>query len=419
MSSARDERVGDGRDWPLSRHRPVAFRHRMGALVNMMTFAAATTPASDGLTLLVNGLFCVMTLASLVLWTKLWRGGLPLLSAVGRGEPQTIARWSLFDLVVVLVAIFFPQMLVQGLALRAVPVTPPSQFDSEPPPAASVPAPLSDSRPIGDSRSTSDSRPTGDSRPTSDSRPPGDSRSAAASARDRSPELLLAEQNPAAFVSLLWLRSAALLVGTGIGIAWVWSRHRDRLALGGDWCRWRTDLRLGAIGFLMLAPPVLLIQLALTQFFPSQHPLIELVLAKPEARFLAACGFTAVVVAPLAEEFQFRVLIQGWLQTAARPGIPSESWLVGLPSPELEPRLAEQRLAEPPRHWPAIATAALFALAHATHGPDPIPLFFFAWGIGWLYRGTSRVLPGIVVHFLLNLWTLFLLLVRIYGNSLT
>jgi membrane protease YdiL (CAAX protease family) len=159
--------------------------------------------------------------------------------------------------------------------------------------------------------------------------------------------------------------------------------------------------------------------LALTRFFPSQHPLIELVLAKPEARFLAACGFTAVVVAPLAEEFQFRVLIQGWLQTAARPGIPSESWLVGLPSPELEPRLAEQRLAEPPRHWPAIATAALFALAHATHGPDPIPLFFFAWGIGWLYRGTSRVLPGIVVHFLLNLWTLFLLLVRIYGSSLT
>jgi hypothetical protein len=29
------------------------------------------------------------------------------------------------------------------------------------------------------------------------------------------------------------------------------------------------------------------------------------------------------------------------------------------------------------------------------------------------------VLPGVVVHFLLNLWTLLLLLVRVYGNSLT
>ena len=33
--------------------------------------------------------------------------------------------------------------------------------------------------------------------------------------------------------------------------------------------------------------------------------------------------------------------------------------------------------------------------------------------------GTGRVLPGIVVHLLLNLWTLLLLLVRIYGSSLT
>jgi membrane protease YdiL (CAAX protease family) len=334
------------------------------------------------MTQVVNGLFVGMLFASLALWTQFLRGRLPTLSAVRQCEPQTVARWSLFDLIVVLVFVFFPQMLAQGWALRELPIEAFEAFES--------PRPAEIAAQTGDASGT---------------RPP---------ARDKSPELTLAQRAPGAFVSLLWLRSAALLAGTGLGIAWVWSRHRDPLALGGDWSRWRSDVWLGMVGFLMVAPPVLLMQFALTQFFPSKHPLIELVLAKPEARFLWASGVAAVLVAPLTEEFQFRVLIQGWLQTAARPGMPSESWLVGLATPEWE-----RQSAGPPRHWPAIATAALFALAHANHGPDPIPLFFFAWGIGWLYRGTSRVLPGVVVHFLLNLWTLFLLLVKIYGSSLT
>lgn len=321
------------------------------------------------MTALVNGLFVCMSLASVALWTRLLCGWSPRLSAVHRGESQTVARWSLFDLIVVLVFVFFPQMLAQG-------------YVEQVHPGATV---LAEAGPV-----------------------------------------------PDAFATFLWWRSAALLAGTGLGIAWVWQRHRDKLVLGGDWSRWRSDLRLGVVGFLMLAPPVLLMQLALTRIFPSQHPLIDLVLTKPEPRFLWACGVAAVVAAPLAEEFQFRVLIQGWLQTAARPGIPSESWLVGITSRDLgivDARSAEMKdatsttamlsAADPPRHWPAIATSALFALAHANHGPDPIPLFFLSWGIGWLYRGTSRVLPGVVVHFLLNLWTLLLLLVRVYGSSLT
>ena len=49
---------------------------------------------------------------------------------------------------------------------------------------------------------------------------------------------------------------------------------------------------------------------------------------------------------------------------------------------------------------------AVFALAHWSHGLDPIPLFLLAIGLGYLYQRTHRIVPCIVLHFLLNLCSL-------------
>jgi membrane protease YdiL (CAAX protease family) len=51
---------------------------------------------------------------------------------------------------------------------------------------------------------------------------------------------------------------------------------------------------------------------------------------------------------------------------------------------------------------------------HAAHGPDPIPLFVLALGLGYLYRQTHRILPCIVVHFLLNLLTMAALAMELW-----
>ena len=68
--------------------------------------------------------------------------------------------------------------------------------------------------------------------------------------------------------------------------------------------------------------------------------------------------------------------------------------------------LESDKAAEPP-HPVAIAvsiffSAAIFALLHWGHGPDPVPLFFLAVGLGYLYSCTHRIVPCIVVHFLVN-----------------
>jgi membrane protease YdiL (CAAX protease family) len=51
---------------------------------------------------------------------------------------------------------------------------------------------------------------------------------------------------------------------------------------------------------------------------------------------------------------------------------------------------------------PIVASSALFALMHLGHGPAPIPLFFLAMTLGYIYQRTHRVLPCIIVHALLN-----------------
>ena len=57
-------------------------------------------------------------------------------------------------------------------------------------------------------------------------------------------------------------------------------------------------------------------------------------------------------------------------------------------------------------------SATLFAALHASHGPDPIPLFMLAVGLGYLYQRTHRILPCVTVHFLLNSVTLAVFLLQ-------
>ncbi len=207
-----------------------------------------------------------------------------------------------------------------------------------------------------------------------------------------------------------------------------------------------SDVRLGVAAFVMLAPPVYAVQVLLVQWLSSQHPLIELLKENPDPAFLAVSGFSAVLVAPVAEEYFFRVLVQGWLEKAIAigrrlPGVPSADSVddggrreVCRVAPDENPYappkvvggISKYEAASPdvPTHdsdgqvlpVPIVISAAFFAAMHASHGPDPIPLFLLAIGLGYLYQRTHRILPCIVVHFLLNACSLGALAMEIYGS---
>ena len=233
--------------------------------------------------------------------------------------------------------------------------------------------------------------------------------------------------------TVIFAYSVASLITTLMCLSWNWSRFGsiqgfDRWTIG-------ADVQLGFTWFTMLVVPVLLLQAILTQWFPSQHPLVEMLQESGDTSFLPSAAFAALISAPIFEECFFRLFLQGWLEKlqitqlrnarglatkadrdAVLLGGSTSSTFVresyddhaADPSPVSADAVSAQPREEVDsvgRHimWPPIlASASVFALAHWAHGPDWVPLFLLSLGLGYLYQRTGRIVPCIVAHFLVN-----------------
>jgi membrane protease YdiL (CAAX protease family) len=223
------------------------------------------------------------------------------------------------------------------------------------------------------------------------------------------------------------------------------------------------DVKLGVIGFVMLAPPVYAIQGLLHSLWqPSKHPLMEMFKSSPDAGFFAVLLLAAAGVAPIFEELVFRVLLQGYLEKLASfRGNPLELLLGRLPggltpapatttstplqstaaepvtilrpaeaadNPFLPPAMTVEAVipaeaaddsSQPPLRgaaaWlPIGVTSVLFALLHFSHGPDWVALTLLAAGMGYLYQRTHSIVPSLVVHTLLNSLSMLGLWIQVY-----
>jgi membrane protease YdiL (CAAX protease family) len=202
----------------------------------------------------------------------------------------------------------------------------------------------------------------------------------------------------AALVQLAASAAACLLAIGGLrlfaGATW-----QDLGLAGGSLAR---DAVLGLAGLLAAAPPVYGIQAVMVQFFPSEHPLIELLSEQPNITNLMVSIGLAVLVAPFIEEFVFRVLLQGWLETK------EEQWA----------RLYPAVFGRIPRGAIAVTTSALaFALLHSSQGPDPVALFPLALVFGYLYRQTHRLLPSALMHLAFNGLSLAMLWIALMSGA--
>lgn len=161
------------------------------------------------------------------------------------------------------------------------------------------------------------------------------------------------------------------------------------------------DIALGVKAFVAAVVPVYGLQIVLAKFFPAKHPLSEAMLDDPSWQMVVSGAVLAVVVAPIAEEFFFRVLFQGWLESAERRWGQNWSLLARLPAGVL----------------PILVSSFVFGLAHGGHGPDPIPIFMFALVLGYLYHRTHRYLPCVVLHACLNGISVVLMIVLILSGN--
>ncbi|MFI4877013.1 MAG: lysostaphin resistance A-like protein [Blastopirellula sp. JB062] len=226
------------------------------------------------------------------------------------------------------------------------------------------------------------------------------------------------------------------------------------------------DLFLGIAAFGMLVVPTLILQAILAYLRPYEHPLIDMLIEDKSVPMAIAAVGAAVFAAPLFEEFFFRGLLQGWLQDIVDGRLSVANILLGrvrwfasdaavetslsdASEPSLEatneveispagaidennPYSPPATVARPiaPTEYqskpalnqrsvlqicgPILLSASCFSLMHLGQGLAPIPLFFLALGLGYLYQRTRRLTPCVVVHFLLNGQSMTLLLIQVF-----
>ncbi len=272
-----------------------------------------------------------------------------------------------------------------------------------------------------------------------------------------------AAQQPASAPSALAILASSMAMLLGCGGAVLLLRFRTRATWADLGFRARDfvrDVRIGGAAFLLLAPPMYALQFVLTKcWFESEHPVQTMLLNNPSAAVLLTALFTAVLVAPLTEEIFFRVIFQGWLESlgmlflrisrsqrqadivvardieadvrAAMIGAPVHAATADAeadasagtdafdatnpyasPTAYATPQSpTDSEPIEPQSAGvsgllagfvPIAISSVVFALLHASHGPDPIALLFLAIGLGYVYQRTHRATPSIVVHFLVN-----------------
>jgi len=331
--------------------------------------------------------------ASMRLWwlaVARWRTGQPLLEYEPREEPG----WGLIDvLAAALLMILLPSMAVSASRITW------ARADQH----SDVVRPVADL--ANDANDTNDAGTAG----TAVGESPHD------------PRLILTSSVASLIACLLAIVLIAVRAGARIG---------DDLGL--TFRHARKDLKLGLAAYAMLVPLVYVIQAILVSWVESKHPLTEMFREAPSWKLFVLAGFSAALIAPLSEEFLFRTMLQGWLERlAGGRGSLQEVFLGGQNEPHGHPptRLLPREAAtanvasrgatsvnDPAvgsstpvasRLWmPIVVSAAIFAAMHASHGPDPIPLFVLALGLGYLYQRTHRLLPCIVLHALLNATTL-------------
>ena len=179
--------------------------------------------------------------------------------------------------------------------------------------------------------------------------------------------------------------NAVLSLGTMLaGIAWLRFRGADWPALGFPGGRLRDDLAVACRALGLVVFPLLMAAAALNAFVMYEQPIVH-VLDGPRDRLAAALVVvTAVVVAPLTEEFFFRRVLQGWL----------------------EKHFGDEK-------GVAVALSAIaFASAHAGQGLAFLPLFPLALVLGLVAERTGSIVPCVLLHAMFNAVSVFLLLAQ-------
>ncbi|MEZ6089543.1 MAG: CPBP family intramembrane glutamic endopeptidase [Pirellulaceae bacterium] len=202
---------------------------------------------------------------------------------------------------------------------------------------------------------------------------------------------------------LISLEGASRILACGLLLGWLIMLYRVHARDLGIALVAR-HFKIGIAATAALLPPLYLLQFLLTIYWVEyKHPVLDLLSEANNPMYLVPMAVVACIVAPLSEEFVFRVVLQGWLESSAMKQADGHSLQSGEDVAWIDSDEDEQTNVP---YWPILVSSFCFAIVHIGHGPAPVSLFFFALGLGYLYRQTHSIWPSLIVHFALNAITI-------------
>ncbi len=262
--------------------------------------------------------------------------------------------------------------------------------------------------------------------------------------------------NDSISLSVMAVGSLSYLIAMLLGVGWLIVRYAaDMKHIGLSLKRFFPNLGLGLAAAAMSLPIVALISAVISTGLKAEydHPLINELRKEGTLSAYLLAVFCAVCVAPLVEEFFFRVMLQGWMESlpwsikgwwwllgsssqpspalvgAGEAALPtSDNMAVGIQPPIVQPAVATNPAAlnpydatssvspgsfagtadettlnpATPPIWPSLVVGALFGLAHRDYGLSFIPLIVLGIVLGLLYRAKHSIWPCFILHFTLN-----------------
>jgi membrane protease YdiL (CAAX protease family) len=150
------------------------------------------------------------------------------------------------------------------------------------------------------------------------------------------------------------------------------------------------DWRLAIAALVLVTGPLLVVAAGLDRIVAYEHPVIDGLTGDQGWVAVAIVAITAVIAAPISEEFFFRRILLGWL---------------------------DARFPSPGGRVAILVSAVAFGLSHLGQGLAWLPLVGLGVVLGELAYRRGSIVPAILLHALFNAVSVLILVLQIAAGQ--
>ena len=191
------------------------------------------------------------------------------------------------------------------------------------------------------------------------------------------------------------ISSVGVLIGTVLAACCMLLRHGSLSSVRLTPMPLMNVIGVSFVAIILFIPLTYMANGIVSLLVPYSHPLLESLSSQKSTFSLGLAVFSAVIVAPVSEEFMFRGVLFGFFQRIERYCIT----FIGTP---LVSNGIFSRSTRNLPYFAILASGLIFGLLHWGHGAAWIPLSLLGMALAYLTHRTGNLLPAIAVHMTLN-----------------